>query len=47
MSKVLFIRSNRNYVGSTQSSTSFEMLHRETIDYMFVDPPFGGNLNLF
>lgn len=45
MSKAFVIRSNRNYVGSTQSSTSFEMLHRETIDYMFVDPPFGGNLN--
>lgn len=45
MSKAFVLQSHGEYVGTTQSSTTIKFLQKETIDYMFVDPPFGGNLN--
>ncbi len=30
--------------GMTQSSTRFESIENDTIDYIFTDPPFGGNI---
>src|SRR5690606_38488618 len=29
---------------STQSSTTINLLNSNTVDYIFTDPPFGGNL---
>ncbi|GBD96921.1 MAG TPA: DNA methylase [Nitrospirae bacterium] len=33
------------YIGSTVSSTYFPNFPQESVDYIFVDPPFGANLN--
>ena len=33
-----------NFNGMTQSSTSFPSIENNTIDYIFTDPPFGGNI---
>lgn len=35
---------NSNYAVSTSSTTSYSMLKDESIDYIFIDPPFGANL---
>ncbi|WP_270838225.1 DNA methyltransferase [Mitsuokella multacida] len=39
-----FKKSNDNYVISTGSSTDLRMVPDNSIDYIFVDPPFGDNL---
>lgn len=39
-----FKKSNNNYVVSTGSSTDLRMIPDNSIDYIFVDPPFGDNL---
>lgn len=39
-----FKKSNDNYMVSTGSSTDLRMIPDNSIDYIFVDPPFGDNL---
>lgn len=39
-----FKKSNDNYMVSTGSSTDLKMILDNSIDYIFVDPPFGDNL---
>lgn len=35
---------NSNFAISTSSTTNYSLLSDETIDYIFIDPPFGSNL---
>jgi DNA modification methylase len=37
--------SHSGFVGSTQSSSKINSLHDESVSYIFIDPPFGSNLN--
>ena len=39
------IRGSEDAILATQSSTDFSSMPDNSIDYIFVDPPFGGNLN--
>ena len=34
-----------SYVGLTQSSSKINEIYKDSIDYIFIDPPFGANLN--
>ena len=33
-----------NFVVSCQSATNLPSIHKDVLDYIFIDPPFGGNL---
>lgn len=41
----MFCSKSRNTIISTQSSTDLRQIPDNSIDYIFVDPPFGDNLN--
>lgn len=43
--KISFPLSNHDYVSTCQSSTSLVSLQNNSINYIFLDPPFGSNLN--
>jgi rubredoxin len=45
ISKAFILNECNKYIGTTQSSTNLKFLRREITDYIFIDPPFGGNLN--
>lgn len=42
--KVDFSSNLNDYIGSTQSSTSILEIPSNSLDYVFIDPPFGANL---
>jgi DNA modification methylase len=43
--KVKFPKSYGNFVGSNQSSSSLQKIPDNSLDYIFVDPPFGANFS--
>lgn len=43
--KVPHLRGNSEIVITTQSATDLQNIPSNSIDYIFTDPPFGGNLN--
>jgi DNA modification methylase len=43
-SKIYFNPAINNSIGSVQSATNWTNLNDDTIDYIFVDPPFGANI---
>jgi DNA modification methylase len=43
--KVPYLRSESKYLITTQSTTVLSNIPDNSIDYIFTDPPFGGNLN--